>query len=42
MMRAGDVVELLRRIPGEPLALDGSMELMTTLNANRALSGVRD
>ena len=37
-----DVIELLRRIPGEPLALDGEMELITTLNANQALAGIRD
>jgi len=42
MMPAGDVVDLLSRIPGEPLALSGEMELMTTLNANQALAGVRD
>jgi hypothetical protein len=41
-MPAEDVVGLLRRIPGEPLALDGRMELMTTMNANQALTGVRD
>lgn len=41
-MPAEDVVDLLRRIPGEPLALDGRMELITTINANQALAGVRD
>jgi len=42
MMPAEDVADLLCRIPGEPLALDGRMELMTTMNANQALAGVRD
>lgn len=37
-----DIVDLLHRIPGEPLNLDGNMEVMTTMNANQALSGVRD
>lgn len=42
LMPGEDVVELLRRIPGEPLALGGQMELMTTLNAKQALTGIRD
>jgi hypothetical protein len=37
-----EVVQLLRRIPGEPLALGGRMELMTTMDANQALAGVGD
>lgn len=37
-----EVGDLLRRLPGEPLPLDGRMELMTTLNANQALAGIRD
>lgn len=32
--------ELIRRMPGAPLALDGKMELVTTMNANQALEGV--
>lgn len=39
-MPGGDMIELLRRIPGEPLALGGEMELMTTMNANQALTGI--
>jgi hypothetical protein len=42
MMPSEDVIQLLRRVPGEPLALNGEMELMTTLNANQALAGIRD
>lgn len=41
-MPADDVVDLLRRMPGEPLALNGKMEIMTTMNANQALAGIRD
>lgn len=41
-MPADEVVELLRRVPGEPLALDGTMKLMTTMDANQALTGVRE
>jgi hypothetical protein len=42
VMPANEVVDLLQRIPGEPLALNGDMELMTSMNANQALLGVRD
>jgi hypothetical protein len=41
-MPTDEVVELLRHIPGEPLALGGRMELMTTMDANQALAGIRD
>lgn len=35
-----EILDLLHRIPGEPLALDGNMELMATMDANQALSGI--
>lgn len=31
---------LLRQLPGEPLALEGRMELFTSLNANQVLNGI--
>lgn len=35
-------MEILKRIPGEPLALDGSMQLTPMMNASQALKGVGD
>ncbi len=42
MMPSDEMIDLLRRMPGEPLALNGKMEIMTTMNANQALAGIRD
>lgn len=39
---AREVVALLQRVPGEPLALEGRMELFTSLNANQVLDGIRN
>ena len=41
-MPADEVVDLLRQIPGKPIALDGYMEMVTTMSANQALAGVRE
>ncbi len=39
-MPIGEVAELIGRVPGRPLALDGRMTLRTTMHAGQALAGI--